>query len=202
MHMGRKHTCSNPWAGLQTCCCSLTCTKTLLLQLQNYERKNPPRSAFTLQATYGGKITFGKSPGLPALEYWDKLVASGFIPLLRNIPASSVINNLGLVFRAGVGHGFVSFEESGWRFFYIINCQSTTLHISCFAVPHSVLSLEMQHDTSNFSVIQSMSGCRQFARTLIIGCPLPPPKNHLTKWKPLQSSVTQHLPQRIVPFAM
>lgn len=88
------------------CCCSLTCTKTLLLQLQNCERKDPPRSAFTLKASYGDKITLGKSSGPPALEYWDKLVASGFVILLRNIPASSVINNLSLVFRA------VSFGES------------------------------------------------------------------------------------------
>lgn len=94
------------------------------------------------------------------------------------------MSNMGLIFRAGVGHGFMCLlgrvgEEFSVLFLkYPIHCQSTTLHISLFAVPHSVLSLLMQHYASNFSITKSTSGCRSFVRTLIIGLPstLPPPK--------------------------
>lgn len=109
--------------------------------------------------------------GFQHLKHWDKLMASEFIIPLRNIAVSSVINNLGLVVRAGVGHEFmcllgrVGEDFSILLLKYPMHCQPQTLHISHFAVPHSVPSLEMQHDTSNFSVIKSMSGCRPFVRT-------------------------------------
>lgn len=79
---------------------------TPLTQLQTYERKK-----YTKIWSYIKNLIMGTrsllASGLPALKYWDKLMASGFIILLRNIPAPSVINNLGLVLRAGVSHGFM-----------------------------------------------------------------------------------------------
>lgn len=98
--------------------------------------------------------------GFQHLKHWDKLMASEFIIPLRNIAVSSVINNLGLVVRAGVGREFmcllgrVGEDFSILLLKYPMHCQPQTLHISHFAVPHSVPSLEMQHDTSNFFCYQ------------------------------------------------
>lgn len=167
---------------------------TLLTLQQTYERKKSTKIQIYSKSLIMGTESLLESPlGFQLLKHWDKLMASEFIIPLRNITAVSVINNLCLVVRAGAGHGFMCLlgtvgEDFSILFLkYPIHCQSQTLHISHFAVPHSVLSLEMQHDTSDFSIIKSMSGCRPFVRTLIFGSPLPPAKNHIAKLKPLQN---------------